>query len=84
MQKTEAIIFDLGGVILNIDYNLARNAFEKIGIKKFHDMYSQADADDLFSNLEIGKISEDNCFSQTHKTIKLTLNYEFLSSMMHF
>jgi len=77
MQKIEAIIFDLGGVLLNIDYNLTRIAFEKIGLKNLHNMYSQADGDDLFSNLETGKISINNCFDQMHKTIKLTLNYEF-------
>ena len=35
MQNTEAIIFDLGGVILNIDYHLTRKAFEKLGIHHF-------------------------------------------------
>jgi len=58
MQKTEAIIFDLGGVILNIDYNLTRRAFEKYGVHNFNEMYSQAAADELFDDLETGKISE--------------------------
>ena len=64
MQNTDAIIFDLGGVILNIDYNLTRKAFEKAGIRNFHDMYSQANADDLFSDLEMGKISEVNFYKE--------------------
>lgn len=73
MQKTEAIIFDLGGVILNIDYNLTRIAFEKAGIKNFHEMYSQANADDLFSNLETGKISESNFYNELNKRTGLYL-----------
>ena len=73
MQKTEAIIFDLGGVILNIDYNLTRIAFEKAGIKNFHEMYSQANADDLFSNLETGKISENNFYNELNKRTGLHL-----------
>ncbi|KAA9041913.1 HAD family phosphatase [Ginsengibacter hankyongi] len=73
MQKIEAIIFDLGGVILNIDYNLTRIAFEKAGIKNFHEMYSQANADDLFSNLETGKISEDNFYNELNKRTGLYL-----------
>lgn len=73
MQKMEAIIFDLGGVILNIDYNLTRIAFEKAGIKNFHEMYSQANADDLFSNLETGKIPEDEFYNELNKRTRLYL-----------
>ncbi len=52
MQKIEAIVFDLGGVILNIDYNRTRIAFEKIGVRNFDKMYSQSFADKLFQRLE--------------------------------
>ena len=73
MQKIEAIIFDLGGVILNIDYNLTRIAFEKAGIKNFHEMYSQSNADDLFSKLETGKISENDFYTELNKRTGLYL-----------
>ena len=76
MQKTKAIIFDLGGVILNIDYNLTRKAFENAGIKNFHDMYSQASADELFSSLETGKISNDNFYKEFNKRTGLNLPVE--------
>ena len=74
MQKTEAIIFDLGGVILNIDYQLTRTAFEKLGIKNFDEMYSQSDADDLFNKLETGKIAEDNFYKEINKRCGLDLS----------
>jgi FMN phosphatase YigB (HAD superfamily) len=74
MQKTEAIIFDLGGVILNIDYNLTRTAFEKLGVRNFDEMYSQSDADMLFSNLETGKISEENFYNEINKCTGLQLS----------
>lgn len=74
MQKTEAVIFDLGGVILNIDYNLTRNAFKAIGIKNFHDMYSQAAADDLFRKLETGKISENDFYREMNSRTSLSLS----------
>ncbi len=64
MQNTEAIIFDLGGVILNIDYNLTKHAFQKYGITNFNDMYSQAAANDLFDDLETGKISEAEFYKE--------------------
>ena len=74
MQKIDAIIFDLGGVILNIDYNLTREAFVKAGIKKFDEMYSQATADELFSKLETGEISETNFYSELNKRAGLDLS----------
>ena len=67
MQKTEAIIFDLGGVILNIDYHLTRKAFEKAGIHNFNDMYSQAAADELFDDLETGKIDPPDFYRKLNE-----------------
>lgn len=58
------IIFDLGGVLINIDYNLTINAFKKLGFENFEEMYSQAQANMLFENLEMGKIDEET-FYQT-------------------
>jgi epoxide hydrolase-like predicted phosphatase len=74
MQKIEAIVFDLGGVILNIDYNLTRTAFENAGVPNFDEMYSQTDADDLFRNLETGKISEDFFYTEINKRTGLGLS----------
>lgn len=75
MQKTDAIIFDLGGVILNIDYNLTRDAFKKAGVRSFDEMYSQTEADDLFRHLETGKISEESFYNQLNKRTGLTLPF---------
>ena len=74
MQKIESIVFDLGGVILNIDYNLTRTAFEKAGVPNFDEMYSQTDADDLFRNLETGKISEAFFYTEINKRTGLCLS----------
>ncbi len=74
MQKTEAIIFDLGGVILNIDYNLTRTAFEKLGIQNFDEMYSQSGADKLFQKLETGHITEQNFYVEINKRTGVQLS----------
>ncbi len=73
MQKIEAVIFDLGGVILDIDYNLTRKAFEKLGVANFNKMYSQASADQLFRNLETGKIKESDFYVEFNKCIGFCL-----------
>lgn len=53
----KAIIFDLGGVILNINYENTINEFKKIGITNFDALYTQAQQNQVFDNFETGKIS---------------------------
>ena len=53
------IIFDLGGVLLNIDYSLTEKAFIDAGVTDFANLYSQMAQTDLFDRLETGKIPGD-------------------------
>ncbi len=50
------IIFDFGGVLYNIDFRLTFEAFEKLGITNFEQMFSQFEANTLFQDLETGRI----------------------------
>ena len=43
MKNIKAIIFDLGGVILNIDYDLTIKEFEKIGVQNSTSYYSKSE-----------------------------------------
>lgn len=52
------IIFDLGGVILNIDYALTIAAFKRLGAPAFDKEYTQAAQSMLFDSFERGEISE--------------------------
>jgi len=56
-KSTKAIIFDLGGVIINIDYNRTANAFQNMGLQNFNTMFSQAQQSHLFDRLETGDIA---------------------------
>ncbi len=56
----DAIIFDLGGVIINLDYQLTIEAFKKLGIENFEEMYTQAKQNNLFEDYETGKISSQH------------------------
>jgi glucose-1-phosphatase len=60
MASLKNIIFDLGGVLLNIDYYKTKNSFTELGFGNFNEMYTQYSADMLFSDLEMGKISNDD------------------------
>jgi putative hydrolase of the HAD superfamily len=74
MKNIENIIFDLGGVILDIDYNLTRKEFEDLGVLHFDEMYSQANANKLFRKLETGQISNDDFFKELNSVTGLDLN----------
>ena len=58
LKKIKHIIFDLGGVILNIDYHLTVAAFKKIGISNSKFFYSKKNQNKIFNDIETGKISE--------------------------
>lgn len=71
MQKIKAIIFDLGGVLLNLDFDKLSTAFKALGVTNFDELFSQSKADILFENLETGKIThEEFCNAFTKYTSK--------------
>lgn len=67
------IIFDLGGVILNIDYNLTVKAFKSLGVNKFDSLYSQAMQSNLFDDFEVGKISDTQFIERLKTNIDIGL-----------
>lgn len=50
------IIFDLGGVLLNIDYAATARAFAALGISDFETRYSQQQQANVFDDLETGRL----------------------------
>ena len=57
LNGIENIIFDLGKVILNLDFEASITAFQKLGLAKDVLDRKQAYADPVFYQLEIGEIS---------------------------
>lgn len=56
-RDADALIFDLGGVILNLDYQRTQQAFEALGLTQFQTMYNQAAQSGLFDAFETGACS---------------------------
>lgn len=56
-HEINAIVLDLGGVIINIDYQLPVKAFAALGIPDFNTLYGKAAQSSLFDDFETGKIS---------------------------
>jgi putative hydrolase of the HAD superfamily len=58
MKNIKAIIFDLGAVILNINYQNTIDEFGKIGIQNASSYYSKKAQNSLFNQIETGEISD--------------------------
>lgn len=79
-ENIKNIIFDLGGVILNIDYQKPAQEFQKLGLENFSELYSQATQMHLFSDLETGKIDANTFFNQIIIITGLQLNHKDMES----
>ena len=76
MDGIKNLIFDFGGVLINLDRNACRMAFEQLGIESIHesvlDDYRQKE---LFMQLESGNISTAGAIpasSNTYLNISLS------------
>ncbi|MBL6874057.1 MAG: HAD family phosphatase [Flavobacteriales bacterium] len=69
MKNIDNIIFDLGNVILNIDYQNTINAFEKIGVEDASSFYSKSSQLNIFNQLETGHISKQNFILEIQKFV---------------
>ncbi|MEA1875774.1 MAG: HAD family phosphatase [Bacteroidota bacterium] len=54
------IIFDLGGVLLNIDFKKTFDAFAALGIKDAHAINDRPEVWQLFLDLECGKVEKED------------------------
>lgn len=57
MQQIKNIIFDLGGIFIDIDYLKTEKAFIQLGVINFNSLYNQQKSSALFEDLETGKIT---------------------------
>ena len=69
MKNIDNIIFDLGNVILNIDYQNTIDAFEKIGVPDASIFYSKSSQLNIFNQLETGHISKQNFILEIQKFV---------------
>jgi putative hydrolase of the HAD superfamily len=73
LTPVKNIIFDLGGVLLNLNYHLTRKAFEDLGVQDFDAFYTQHKANPLFENLEVGAIEPEAFYEALRATTGLNL-----------
>ena len=73
MTEIKSIIFDLGGVILNLNYSKTEDEFKKIGVLNFKEFYSQKKQTLLFDDLEKGKIKPEEFISSLKESENLKI-----------
>ncbi len=76
MPAIKNIIFDLGNVLLDIDFKKVTRAFELLGIQHFEKQYSQLEANELFQQLETGKISSVDFYTIIQSQVSINLTKE--------
>lgn len=57
MKRVKALLFDLGGVIVNLDYHKTINAFEALGVTNAEILYNQFSQTEIFDDFETGCLS---------------------------
>ncbi len=61
------ILFDLGGVLFHIDYQITINNFLKIGVNDIKKNFSQLKQNSIFDDLETGAITSENFINSIKK-----------------
>ena len=65
------VLFDFGGVLFEIDYDLPAQAFKRLGFEQFNDLYTQAAQNPMFDLLETGKIPNNQFIDYLHQQVPL-------------
>jgi HAD superfamily hydrolase (TIGR01509 family) len=80
MQKIKNIIFDLGGVILNIDTRRTEDAFIRMGAIDFRNYFGHGFAASFFMDYEKGKITDQQFIDELKKMTRLSLSDEVITA----
>lgn len=74
MQNIKNIIFDLGGIFIDIDFAKTQKAFEALGVANWSQFYTQSTASALFEQLETGAITPEVFYDGFRQQTALNLS----------
>ncbi|OQX74195.1 MAG: hypothetical protein B6D61_11815 [Bacteroidetes bacterium 4484_249] len=80
IDRVKNIIFDFGGVIINIDHQKLENAFKNLGINNFEQLFNKATQSDLFRKFEKGQITSQQFRNEIRKLIGYNASDEVLDN----
>ncbi len=67
------IIFDYGGVIINIDFRLTIDAFKKLGFVNTEEVIFRAEGSEILLQMEKGILSHNNFYNEIRRISNLSL-----------
>lgn len=70
------IIFDLGGVVLDIDYRLTLRAFTQLGAKNLEEIYTLTAQREVVSQFERGQIDAHTFMAELRSLLGIDLAYD--------
>jgi putative hydrolase of the HAD superfamily len=73
MRGIKNIIFDLGGVIINLDNQRTTDAFVALGLKNIKEYFGHGHAASFFKDYEVGRIDDRQFIDAIRKTGGLTV-----------
>ena len=73
MENIKNIILDLGGVLINLDYDKLNKSLSSMGLSN---AFSKAKQIELFDKLEEGKISDENFLREFNELAKANHNHQ--------
>ena len=76
MKSIRNIIFDFGGVILNIDFNKTIEAFVNLGIDRFSDSFTGFNQSQVFNDLETGRVTPSGFYEGLRNELGVNLTDE--------
>jgi len=79
-SSIENVIFDLGGVLLDISYQATLKALSDLGVTNIEQMYTQAAQTALFDRFDVGAISPDEFRAELRRFTALPITDEQLNA----
>lgn len=80
MQSVKNIIFDLGGIFIDIHYLRTKKAFENLGIQDFDSFFMQHNSNPLFAGFEKGLVTDEDFFEGFRKETNTRLSDEEITT----
>lgn len=80
-KNIKNIVFDLGGVLLDLDFERALKAFKKAGFDDIENQLQSFSREGLFMQFELGEISEDAFRSAIREKARVALTDREIDNM---
>ena len=79
-NQIKNIIFDLGNVIINIDFDLTFEAFEKMTSKNLKEIYQEFENQQIWERYELGELSNDDFIQLLRNALEISESDEKIIS----